>query len=206
MAFAPGNLQKVNGVWQFASHQYDYFGESQTDSQRDLFSYAEGYTYSCPSPWRVLTSDEWDYVLNTRSVTNTLSSGARYTMATLSGSYKGMIIFPDNYSHPTGTGFSGGTYNAPSNYTATVDLTGWTKMEAAGAIFLPAAGYYTFNADPATYKAIGLDGTYYSTTPNGTNYYALYFGYDVNTDCNVWTADNSWSNTRRSIRPVRDLP
>lgn len=204
VAFALGNLQKVNGVWQFASHQYDYFGESQTDSQRDLFSYADGFTYSCPSPWRVLTQGEWDYVLNTRSVTNTLSSGARYTMATLGG-IKGMIIFPDDYSHPDGTGFTGGTYNAPSNYTATVNLLGWAKMEAAGAIFLPAAGYYTFNADPATYKAIGIDGTYYSTTLNGSNYYALYFGYDVNTDCNVWTSDNSWSSTRRSIRPVRDL-
>ena len=210
VAFALGNLQYVNGTWQFASHQYDYFGESQNENQRDLFSKEEGYTYSCPSPWRLLTagtSSEWDYVMNTRSVTNSLHENARYSMAKI-GDIKGMILFPDNYTHPEGTDFSEGTYNAPSDYTATVSIAGWEKMEAAGAIFLPAAGYFTFYNNPGgTYKEVGEDGSYFSESLSGSgdNLSGLYFSGSGNEGCQVWTNDNSWQSTRRAIRPVMDL-
>ncbi len=215
VVFAPGNLQLINGsTWQFASHQYDYFGESQTDNQRDLFSYSTGYTYTCPSPWRVLTAgasseSEWGYVLNTRSVTNSLSANARYTMARI-GDTKGLIIFPDNYSHPDGTDFTGGTYNAPSDYTSTVSISGWEKMEVAGAIFLPAAGYFTNNAASPTYKEVGVDGAYYSNTigytaSNEMRYYSIYFSGNWQGASLMQTDDFGWITTRRSVRPVRDL-
>ena len=215
VVFAPGNLQLINGsTWQFASHQYDYFGESQTDIQRDLFSYSTGYTYTCPSPWRVLTAgasseSEWGYVLNTRSVTNSLSANARYTMARI-GDTKGLIIFPDNYSHPDGTDFTGATYNAPSDYIPTVSISGWEKMEVAGAIFLPAAGYFTNNADSPTYKEVGEDGAYYSNTigysaSSEMRYYSIYFSGSGKEGCLMQTDDLGWITTRRSVRLVRDL-
>lgn len=91
--------------------------------------------------WRTLTANEWMYLFSEdRSVTNSLSAGARYTMATLGGTYKGLILFPDTYTHPSGTGFTAGTFNAVSNYTATVSMEGWMLMENAGCVFLPAAG------------------------------------------------------------------
>ena len=90
--------------------------------------------------WRTPTVSEWDYLINGRTVTNSLSANARYTMATLGGTYKGLILFPDTYTHPSDTGFTAGTFNAASNYTATVSMEGWMLMENAGCVFLPAAG------------------------------------------------------------------
>ncbi len=135
--FSKGNLQYVNSKWQFAEHQYDYFGADQ-DNHKDLFAF-NGYSTPDDS-WFNMSHAQWKYLLATRSVTNTLSDGARYTMATLGGTYKGLIIFPDNYTHPGGTDFVAGTYNNYSDFTATVSLEGWALMEAAGCVFLPAAG------------------------------------------------------------------
>ena len=113
--------------------------------------------------WRTLTANEWMYLFSEdRSVTNSLSAGARYTMATLGGTYKGLILFPDTYTHPSGTGFTAGTFNAVSNYTATVSMEGWMLMENAGCVFLPAAGsrYQT------TVFMTGSVGCYYWSNSN----------------------------------------
>lgn len=199
VAFAPGNLQKVNGVWQFASHQYDYFGESQTDTQKDLFGFNN---YSSPSggtTWYALSRPEWEYLLASRSVTNSLSAGARYTLATLGGTYKGMIVFPDVYNHPAGATVSGTpVYNAVSNYTATITLADWIKMELAGAIFLPAAGYYS--TQNSQYENIGIRGAYTSTTEiNDT--YNMGICFDAS---NVNLSDNSYKSSLLSVRLVCD--
>lgn len=122
--------------------------------------------------WRTLTADEWMFLFSEdRSVTNSLSAGARYTMATLGGTYKGLILFPDSYTHPSGTGFTAGTFNAASNYTTTVTFDFWMKMENAGCVFLPAAGsryqntvfmtdpvagYYWSNSNSETSKATNI--------------------------------------------------
>ena len=113
--------------------------------------------------WRTLTANEWMYLFSEdRSVTNSLSVGARYTMATLGGTYKGLILFPDTYTHPSGTGFTAGTFNAVSNYTATVSMEGWMLMENAGCVFIPAAGsrYQT------TVFMTGPVGCYYWSNSN----------------------------------------
>ena len=62
--------------------------------------------------------------------------------------YNGIILFPDNYTHPDGTDFSPyreyGEYKFNVNYgvysNTTVSLSGWALMEAAGCVFLPAGG------------------------------------------------------------------
>lgn len=89
--------------------------------------------------WRTLTTDEWDYLLKDRTVTNSLSAGARYTMAVINSTYRGMILFPDTYVHPSGTSFVGGNYNGSSGDVSTVSHEGWALMEKAGCVFLPAA-------------------------------------------------------------------
>ena len=81
-------------------------------------------------------------------------------------------------------------------------------MEAAGAIFLPAAGYFTFYNNPGgAYKEVGEDGSYFSESSSGSgdNLSGLYFSGSGNEGCQVWTNDNSWQTTRRAIRPVKDL-
>ena len=52
-----------------------------------------------------------------------------------------MIIFPDNYTQPTGDGYTAGTYNTSSNFTTTVTSDYWSKMEQVGCVFLPLAGF-----------------------------------------------------------------
>ncbi|MCR5366445.1 MAG: hypothetical protein K6E67_09930, partial [Prevotella sp.] len=190
--FSKGNLQYVNGNWQFAEHQYDYIGNNQSDNNKDLFAF-NGYSTPDAS-WFNMSHDQWKYLLATRSVTNTLSDGARYTMATLGGTYKGLIIFPDDYTHPDGTGFVAGTYNSYSNFTATVSLAGWALMEAAGCVFLPAAGFYS--APRKVFDQFGEAVEINTTTSyNSDNYYTPTFK-EAQADCDAKSNKNSWMSVR----------
>ena len=192
VSFSKGNLQYVGGKWQFASKQYEYFGTDQSSDHKDMFPF-NGYT--CPEGWYCLTNSEWTYLLSQRTVSNTLSDGALYTLATLGDTYKGMIVFPDTYTHPDGTGFTAGTYNTFSNYTATVSLEGWALMEKAGAMFLPCAGY---KSRGETWKGVGTQGCYMTTTATGGNYYDPWF--DPNF---VSLTETSYQSTWSSVRLVK---
>ncbi|GEM_PF-1488315 len=197
VSFAKGNLQKIGSTYQFAEHQYDYFGTNQSDTHRDMFAFLDYNNPDNGESWSMLSRDEWKYLFATRSVTNTLSDGARYTMATLGGTYKGMIIFPDNYTHPEGTGFTSGVFNSNSNYTAQVSLEGWTMMEAAGCVFLPAAGYCSLGS---TWVGVGEYVCYMSTTPDGSNnYYDPYF---TPNSVNLYesSSQRTWSSIRLVLR------
>lgn len=106
--------------------------------------------------WRTLKGAEWKYLLGpsdkdpapgdncrtSSSVNGT--ANARFTLATISignnVSVKGMIIFPDSHTIGTPSGVTWGTINAYSNYATTCDAGGWAELEAAGCVFLPAAG------------------------------------------------------------------
>ena len=88
--------------------------------------------------WRTLTIDEWDYVLNTRTTT----SGVSYAKATVNG-IVGLILLPDNWSADyyslASTNTAGAAYT-----TNEISSSDWTsKLEAHGAVFLPAGGYRT---------------------------------------------------------------
>ena len=190
--FSKGNLQYVNGNWQFAEHQYDYIGNNQSDNNKDLFAF-NGYSTPDAS-WFNMSHDQWKYLLATRSVTNTLSDGARYTMATIGGTYKGLIIFPDDYTHPDGTDFEAGTYNGHSDFTATVSLEGWALMEAAGCVFLPAAGYYSYGGKK--FGGFGEAVEINTTTSSGSNdYYTPAFKKDL-ADCDATSNKYSWMSVR----------
>ena len=106
--------------------------------------------------WRVLgggSGSEIDTLMSKRiTVTSNMPTGgngneARFVKAMVGTPLvRGIIIFPDNYVHPDGLSISGTrTYNAIGNSALfngfSVNANGWVKMEAAGAIFLPAAGY-----------------------------------------------------------------
>ena len=153
--------------------------------------------------WRTMTagtsnsSCEWYYVIMSRSVTNTLRANAKYTMATIDGTYKGVILFPDNYTHPNGIDFVGGTYNSYSNFTSTVSLAGWRKMEAAGCVFLPAAG----NRTQKTVSNVGVECRYWSVTNAGSGYafVARFYSGGVLTTSS-WGRHNG--NSVRLVMPV----
>ena len=121
------------------------------------------------SPWRTLEYSEWRWLIglyNPTPGTNCRAAStvnnvpnARYSRAKIGSSY-GMIIFPDNYVHPDNvtslnyinyTGSSGAKFtNVPIN---DIDPdTEWPLLEAAGVVFLPAAGNRWFDYNDPDYN------------------------------------------------------
>ena len=199
--FSSGNLQyhPFNKKWRFAPSQLDYIGganskiSSTYNGWIDLFGWGTGdnsTNSSCDvsnyqsfvdwgtnqigsdahNTWRTLTKDEWDYLLNTRPNAKQLLG-----IAQVDG-VNGLILLPDNWMCLTGITFKSGCHSSYgsqyyANYqTFTVDQ--WSTLEAAGAVFLPAAGSRLCDGD----VGFGWDGRYWSSTPNYSNFACcLYF-------------------------------
>lgn len=113
--------------------------------------------------WSTPSTDEWQYIFNTRS-----ASTGRFAKAYLSGTTHGMILFPDHYTHPndvpvpTGINLTDHTSWNGNQYTAEQ----WAKMEAAGAVFLPAAGG-RYGTDVNVFGNLGY---YWSSTADDDGY------------------------------------
>ena len=219
--FAPGNLQyqASTNTWRFAEHQYDCIGDANKnisatyDGWIDLFGWGTGngptntstdYSYYATftdwgtnvienypaNTWRTLTNDEWGYVFNTRTNASSL-----YGFATVNG-IKGLILLPDSWSLPSGLSFNAGTAAFTNNVYTT---TQWSKMESAGAVFLPAAGY----RDGTRVNGVLSRGGYWSSTP----FYAVDYAYRL-TFYDSYLAppqDESLRNCGRSVRLVQEL-
>ena len=137
--------------------------------------------------WRTLTKDEWDYVISNRS-------DARYLRgtATVNG-VNGLILLPDNWTLPTGVTFTYGEGGWSQN---TYSASEWSKMEANGAVFLPAAGY----RDGTGVNYVGSHGLYWSSSAYDDYAYCLDFF-----SGGVGTAGNGHRNFGLSVRLVRGL-
>lgn len=91
-----------------------------------------------PNTWRTLTEDEWGYLLNNRPNAASLRGVAQVN------GVNGLILLPDNWTCPSGITFKSGFHSSygvdyyAAYQTFTADQ--WSKLEAAGAVFLPAAG------------------------------------------------------------------
>ena len=192
--FSKGNLRYASSKWSFFDNQYDYYTSYSADAW-DHFGWSTSATdygkntsttrsdYSgdfvdwgatMGTGWRMLTSDEWTYLLKTRSASTVGGTeNGRYAKAKVNN-VRGVILFPDTYTHPDGvtaptgvnatgdTGWNGNSYTAAD----------WTKMETAGCVFLPAAGY----RNGSMVNNPGSVGDYSSATPSGTEKaYELYF-------------------------------
>lgn len=106
-------------------------------------------------PWRTLTSSEWSTLIGR-------DSKAKCGLAVVND-VNGMVLLPDTWNLPDGCTFnkissSGSPYNQ-NVYTNNAATNDWLKMEAAGAVFLPAAG----SRQGTTFYDNG--GYYWSTTP-----------------------------------------
>lgn len=96
------------------------------------------------SGWYTLSKDEWDYILNTRTVNGGKGSGKSYTLGQKVNDKLGLVIYPDDY---TGAVYTG---------------TDWETFEAAGCVFLPAAGW----RNGTTMNNVNARGFYWTSTPN----------------------------------------
>ena len=116
-----------------------------------------------PNTWRTLTYDEWHYLRYTRTNADDLVGVAQVN------GVNGLIFLPDNWVCPSGVSFKSGFhsrdgvdyYSAYQTFTADQ----WSKLEAAGAVFLPAAGYrHGFGV-----STVQCSGHYWSATEYDSN-------------------------------------
>ena len=103
--------------------------------------------------WRTLTSTEWQYLFEQRP-----DAQLKWGKATISGRYSGVVLLPDSWTLPAGLNFNVGHSWGMNDYT----YSQWSRMEAAGAIFLPAAG----NRYGTEVRNVGAHGYYWSSTHN----------------------------------------
>ena len=137
--------------------------------------------------WRTLTYDEWHYLRYGRT-----DADALYGTATVNG-VDGCVFLPDNWTTPTGVAFKCGANGYSIN---TYTVSDWAKMEANGAVFLPAAGH-RFGTDV---RNVGSDGYYWSGSANGT-----YDALDLYFDSNYVDTYNYDRRSGQSVRLVRGL-
>ena len=216
----------ANNKWRFAESQLDYIGDANSNISSsyngwlDLFGWSTSATnfgvststsnsdYSgsfvdwgtnqigadAPNTWRTLTSEEWRYLLNTRTNASSLKGVAQVN------GVNGLIFLPDNWVCPAGVTFKSGFHSSDgADYYAayqTFTADQWSKLEAAGAVFLPAAGYRHGSFVDTVLRV----GYYWSATESFSDRaYCLYF-YSENA-----LMLNTNRNYGRSVRLVKDL-
>ena len=151
---------------------------------------------NAPHLWRTLTTAEWEYLLLYRT-----NASAKLGSGNING-VVGLIILPDNWTIPVGCTFISGTRN---NYT----LTQWAQMEAAGAVFLPQAGW----RGGSDVRMASISGLYQASTNlyanNCIGAYCLGFGvWEVSQETiydniNIMEEDADPAGGY-SVRPVQD--
>ncbi|HCS87542.1 MAG TPA: hypothetical protein DIW30_03755 [Bacteroidales bacterium] len=200
--FSMGNLQynASSKTWRFALQQYDFIGEENrniSDTYNgwiDLFYWGTGDNPTlvttniedCPSAftdwgknvisnagnkanqWRTLSNDEWVYLIKKRPNADRLVSTATLNIDNVEK--YGLIILPDNWKAPNGITID---CSHEADYWSNIyDASQWAKMEAEGAVFLPAAGFREVN----DYNDADDMGLYWSSTAYNTEL-ARYFAF-----------------------------
>ena len=147
-----------------------------------------------PNTWRTLSYDEWYCLLNTRANASVLKGVAQVN------GVNGLILLPDNWTCPAGVTFKSGFYSdwsveAYGQY-QTFSADQWSKLESAGAVFLPASGYRL----GSRVRDVRRGGGYWSATDrNG------YFAYYLNFSSNVASMSAYDHYCGQSVRLVKDL-
>jgi len=91
-----------------------------------------------PGLWRTLTKDEWLYLINTRDSSLRVCAKIKEN-ADSTATLAGVILLPDDWTAPSDVTLAATPTGGYNNNTLT--YAEWEKLEAAGAVFLPALGY-----------------------------------------------------------------
>lgn len=153
------------------STRASYFGVFNPNDYHEADDFRDEYSGSfvdwgtkaidadAPNTWRTLSYDEWNYLLNNRNNASSLKGVAQVN------GINGLILLPDNWICPAGLTFKSGfhsNYNDVDYYAEYQSFTSeqWSKLESAGAVFLPAAGFrFGINVSVVQYS-----GYYWSAT------------------------------------------
>ena len=145
--------------------------------------------------WHSLASGEWEYLFKTR----TTPSGVRYAHATVN-SVPGLVLLPDDWSTDY---YSLNKVNDAYSTAYTdnvISSSDWTsKLEAHGAVFLPAGGY----RNGATVNNAGDRGNYWSSTSH-TDSEAYALGFSFASTRFVGDTSGAMRNRGYSVRLVYD--
>lgn len=222
VSFSQGNLRYTPslGFWWFFNNQYE---QGHNQDQLSLFTWGYGSwstdleTKSHESgnftdwgtkigdgdTWRTLTKDEWEYLLGDEGRTDAAN---KVGYATVCGMH-GLLLLPDEFEDPktnestsqacvekkfvpqSSKGWEQNIYSQGDS---------WDKMQTAGAVFLPAAGY----RDGSDISVVGDYGYYWSSTPKDDKYFAYYHVFK--SDIFVLTNSNSRFKAY-SVRLVTDV-
>ena len=218
--FSRGNLQykASTNTWRFAEFQWEYIGSQNSNISPkynewiDLFGWGTGDNPTKSSVltddyktfvdwgnnniiggdkthWYTLSKNEWDYLFQRRET----KSGIRYAKAVINDIY-GVIILPDNWERSYYRLKKTNKYKAMFNSNI-ISLSDWVnKLEANGAVFLPASGlrYGKF------VKEEGVCGCYWSST-----HYQSFYSFEVYFDNSMLYLDDAqFSTDGRSVRLV----
>ena len=197
-----GNANVVNGE---LGDKIDLFGHSSnaiakwgvslsTNDQDYNGTYIDWGTlkignYSA-NTWRTLTSEEWDYLLNTRANATMLKGIAQVV------GVNGVVLLPDNWdASVVGVAFNPG-FGLNDFTINTIDADQWLTMEKAGAVFLPATGMRL----GTTLYFHNEYCQYWSATPFNANY-AFY----INASASEMYMTNNGRSTAQAVRLVKDV-
>lgn len=145
-----------SGEWTSDSAEWDW-------GVHNTISNGGGYS------WHTPTKAEWEYLIQGRSYS---PKCAKAVVAGVSG----LILFPDNYCHPSGVAaiVNADAVNSSSVFTDNVfDETVWSSLESAGCVFLPAAG----DRNRQDLDSVNYHGEYWSSTAasDQTSYFVVIF-------------------------------
>jgi hypothetical protein len=148
-----------------------------------------------PNTWRVLTSSEWFYLYYYRANASELMG-----IAQVNG-VNGLIILPDDWTCPADVTFKSGYNSDESGIERYAEyqsftLEQWSKLEAAGAVFLPAGGY----RDASHVIFVQLEGCYWSSTEESMSSSRTFYFVSFEAACLT-----SVRNGGLSVRLVKDL-
>lgn len=163
-----------NAAMHGISNSYYGYGYNASEALESDWGHTIG------SGWRTLTSDEWTYLFNTRTVNGGQGSGKSYTLGQSVNGKLGVVIYPDDY---TGSEYAGSD---------------WPTFEAAGCVFLPAAGgrYGT------KVLGAGSNGRYWSSSPSDADA-AYYVGFSSGNLSPAGSLDRDYGNSVRLVRQVQ---
>ena len=198
-----------NETWRFAKQQYQVVGEQNInvgdpafEGWIDMFGWSTNdagnnfgvnpsmatafYTgdfndwgIKIGEGWLTLSHDQWDYLLNWRANASSLKQVAYV------GTVFGIMLFPDNWTYPDGCEVEKTLNDDDADeydfYSYNYTLAQWTKLEAAGAVFLPAAGR-RFGGYGNTYNSNGEDTHSTIQVQHSTNGLACYWTSSKHTD------------------------
>lgn len=167
-----------------------------------------------PNQWRTLTMSEWIYLIYQRD-----GHEEKFGVGNING-VNGMFLLPDDIDeddNPLPCSFTCGFPENPSETGVwsrnTYTIAQWLKMEAAGVVFLPAAGYrsvqrFADNTSRLYYNNIQKEGVYWSMTEYNNSQASDYFYFEHKQviDPNIYGyTDAQGKNNGLSVRPVRDV-